>query len=63
MLGLATAPDELIESPNYAASRVFASRARENGYAVSKVPMPIDWNFALRELRGEMKPFYTNTPR
>ena len=22
--------------------------------------MPIDWNFALRELRGEMKPSYTN---
>ena len=22
--------------------------------------MPIDWNFALRELRGEMRPSYTN---
>ncbi len=60
MLRLATAPDELIASPNYAASRVFAARVRESGYAVSKVPMPIDWNFALRELRGEMKPSYTN---
>jgi cholesterol oxidase len=60
MLRLATAPDALIESPNYAASRVFAARARENGYAVSKVPMPIDWNYALAELRGEMKPSYTN---
>src|SRR5581483_6831365 len=27
---------------------------------LSKVPMPIDWSFALRELRGEMKPSYTN---
>jgi cholesterol oxidase len=60
MLGLETAPDELIESPNYAAARVFAARARKNGYAVSKVPMPIDWRFALRELRGEMTPSYTN---
>lgn len=60
MLQLETAPDELIESPNYAASRVFAARARENGYAVSKVPMPVDWRFALRELRGEMAPSYTN---
>lgn len=60
MLGLATAPDELIDSPNYAASRVFAARARDHGYAVSKGPMPIDWTFALRELRGEMKPSYTN---
>lgn len=60
VLRLATAPDELIAAPNYTASRVFAARARENGYAVSKVPMPIDWTFALRELRGEMKPSYTN---
>ncbi|WP_019873761.1 GMC oxidoreductase [Sporichthya polymorpha] len=60
MLHLATAPDELIDTPNYTAARVFASRARANGYAVSKVPMPIDWNYALAELRGEMKPSYTN---
>lgn len=60
MLRLATAPDELIATPNYTAARVFAARARDNGYAVSKVPMPIDWSFALRELRGEMQPSYTN---
>jgi cholesterol oxidase len=60
MLRLETAPDELVSSPNYAASRIFAARARQSGYAVSKVPMPIDWRFALRELRGEMAPSYTN---
>ncbi len=27
---------------------------------LSKIPMPIDWNFALAELRGETKAFYTN---
>ncbi|MBO0854047.1 MAG: cholesterol oxidase, partial [Nocardia sp.] len=27
---------------------------------VSKIPMPIDWNYALAELRGRMKPSYTN---
>lgn len=60
MLQLATAPDELIETDNYRASRLFAAHARAAGYPVSKVPMPIDWSFALRELRGEMKPAYTN---
>lgn len=60
MLGLAVAPDELIDSPNYQASRVFAARARQAGMPVSKIPMPIDWNYALAELRGEMRPAFTN---
>lgn len=60
MLGLATAPDELIASPNYEAARRFAANATRAGYPVSKIPMPIDWNYALAELRGEMKPAYTN---
>jgi cholesterol oxidase len=60
MLQLATAPDPLINSPNYRASRIFAQRATECGYAVEKCPMPIDWSFAEAELRGEMKPSYTN---
>ncbi len=59
MLRLATAPDELVASPTYRAARVFARRAAEAGYAVSKIPMPIDWSFALAELRGEMAPSYT----
>ena len=60
MLQLATAPDELIQSGNYRAARLFAAHVRSAGYPLSKVPMPIDWSFALRELRGEMKPSYTN---
>ncbi|MEU2123678.1 GMC oxidoreductase [Nocardia niwae] len=60
MLGLAVAPDELIASPSYAASRVFADHVRRAGLPLSKIPMPIDWNYALAELRGEMKPSYTN---
>jgi cholesterol oxidase len=60
MLGLATAPDALIENDNYAAARLFASHARAAGYRVEKVPMPIDWSYALRELHGDMKPSYTN---
>lgn len=60
MLQVATAPDELINSPNYTAARLFSKHVRAAGYAVEKIPMPIDWNFALAELRGEMKPSYTN---
>ncbi|MEU1546211.1 GMC oxidoreductase [Nocardia sp. NPDC005745] len=60
MLGLAEAPDELIASDNYRAARVFADRVRRAGMPLSKIPMPIDWDFALAELRGEMKPSYTN---
>ncbi|MEU8343427.1 GMC oxidoreductase [Spirillospora sp. NPDC048832] len=60
MLRAATAPDELVTSPNYAAARVFAGRVRAAGYGLSKIPMPIDWNYALAELRGEMASSYTN---
>lgn len=60
MLRVATAPDELIASRNYAAARIFADRARAAGHHVEKIPMPIDWDYALAELRGEMTPSYTN---
>jgi len=59
-LQLATAPDELIDSAPYLAARMFASRVQAAGYNLTKIPMPIDWNYALAELRGEMKPSYTN---
>ncbi|MDG3010294.1 GMC family oxidoreductase [Rhodococcus sp. D2-41] len=60
MLQIEVAPDALIDSPTYKAARVFARNARRAGLPVSKIPMPIDWNYALDELRGKMKPSYTN---
>ncbi len=60
MLQIETAPDQLIDSPNYLAARVFADHVRKAGLPVSKIPMPIDWNYALDELRGQMRPSYTN---
>ncbi|MCX4098395.1 GMC oxidoreductase [Nocardia sp. alder85J] len=60
MLRLAVAPDELIDSPNYNVVRVFADHVRKAGLPVSKIPMPIDWSYALDELKGRMKPSYTN---
>ncbi len=38
MLEVATAPDELIDSPNYAAARIFAEQARRAGFAVDEGP-------------------------
>lgn len=60
MLQIQTAPDLLINSANYQASRLFAAKVQAAGYDLQKIPMPIDWNYALAELRGEMKPSYTN---
>ncbi|WP_459077166.1 GMC oxidoreductase [Nocardia callitridis] len=60
MLGAATAPDELINSPSYLPARVFARNVQAAGYPLQKIPMPIDWSFAMRELDGEMKKSYTN---
>lgn len=60
MLRLAVAPDELIAHPHYKAARIFARNAAAAGLPVSKIPMPIDWNFALAETRGEMRASYTN---
>ncbi|MDO9355312.1 MAG: GMC oxidoreductase [Solirubrobacteraceae bacterium] len=61
MLKVAGAPDELIASVPYKAPRIFKRNAERAGYGVEKIPMPIDWNFALAELRGEMKASYTNS--
>lgn len=58
MLGLAVAPDELVDSPTYLAPRTFARNVERAGLPLSKIPMPIDWNYALDELRGLMKPAY-----
>ncbi len=60
MLGAATAPDDIVNSPTYFPARVFKRNAERAGFTVEKIPMPIDWSWAERELRGEMKPSYTN---
>ncbi|MFG2087450.1 GMC oxidoreductase [Spirillospora sp. NPDC048824] len=60
MLRIETAPDALVNSGTYKASRIFARNVERAGHPLSKIPMPIDWDFALRELKGEMKPSYTN---
>ncbi|WP_238420360.1 GMC oxidoreductase [Gordonia sp. 'Campus'] len=60
MLGASVAPDSVVRSPQYLAPRQFAKRVRAEGLPLQKIPMPIDWGYAEAELRGEMKPAYTN---
>ncbi|CAM3048308.1 GMC oxidoreductase [Prescottella defluvii] len=60
MLRIATIPDDLLNSPQYRSSRRFVEMADAQGLHTFRVPMPIDWEFARRELRGEMRPSYTN---
>ena len=60
MLQLETAPDALIDSKTYLPARVFAANVQAAGYNLAKIPMPIDWNYALEELAGTMLPSYTN---
>lgn len=60
MLGAQVAPDALVNSPSYRAARTFRANAERAGFGVSKIPMPIDWTYALRELDGEMRASYTN---
>jgi cholesterol oxidase len=60
MLQIDTAPAALISSPNYQPSRMFAAGVQAAGYQLSKIPMPIDWQYALDELQDQMLPSYTN---
>jgi len=59
MLKVQVAPDEVVASPTYRAARVFAERARAAGFSVEKIPMPIDWNYAIGEIKGVNKPLFT----
>lgn len=60
MLGLATIPDDVLASPSYLSSRIFIDHIEKAGMTPTRIPMPIDWEWARRELRGEMTPSYTN---
>jgi cholesterol oxidase len=59
MLGIATIPDDVLNSPRYLSNQVFIKHIKAAGLTPSKIPMPIDWNFAREELQGVMKPSYT----
>ena len=60
MLQVAVAPDVLVNTPRYAAAREFAKRVRRAGFPLSKIPMPIDWRYAIAETEGKMRAAYTS---
>jgi cholesterol oxidase len=54
-------PDDILNSTNYLSSRLFLQyMGEQSGLTPFRVPMPIDWSFARRELTGELHPAYTN---
>ncbi|ASU77127.1 GMC family oxidoreductase [Actinopolyspora erythraea] len=52
-------PDDLLHAPEYRAVKQFHDHVVRAGMEPYRVPLPVDWNFARRELRGEMTPSYT----
>lgn len=53
-------PDDVLAAPSYKASRLFLDRVRQAGLPGGfRVPLPLDWEFARKELRGEVNPSYT----
>ncbi|MEE2034075.1 GMC oxidoreductase [Rhodococcus chondri] len=59
MLHIAPIPDDVLMHERYRSSRQFLDRAAAEGYETFRVPMSIDWDYARRELTGELKPSYT----
>jgi cholesterol oxidase len=59
MLSIATIPDDVLNSPQYLSNQLFIKHVKAAGLTPSKIPMPIDWNYARLELQGAVKPSYT----
>jgi cholesterol oxidase len=59
MLSVATIPDDVLNSPRYLSNQIFIKHINAAGMTPSRIPMPINWDYARAELRGEMKPSYT----
>ncbi|WP_297618691.1 GMC oxidoreductase [Nocardia sp.] len=54
-------PDDLWNNDAYQSSRVVAGMIKDAGFQPFHIPLPIDWEFARMELRGQAKPAYTNS--
>lgn len=52
-------PDDVLAAPAYRSSRMFLDRVAQAGLEGYRVPLPLDWEFARRELRGEVNRSYT----
>ena len=59
MLSVATIPDDVLNSPRYLSNQIFIEHIKAAGMTPSRIPMPINWDYARAELHGEMKPAYT----
>ncbi|HKS98729.1 MAG TPA: GMC oxidoreductase [Rugosimonospora sp.] len=61
MLRVATIPDDLLNTDNYRSSRLFLEAVDRIGLQPFRVPLPVDWDYARAELRGQMRSSYTTS--
>jgi cholesterol oxidase len=59
MLRPATIPDDVLNSKQYLSNQIFIDHIKAAGLTPSRIPMPINWDYARAELAGVMKPAYT----
>ncbi|MEU6160202.1 GMC oxidoreductase [Streptomyces sp. NPDC047130] len=55
----APVPDDVLTHPRYRAARQFADEVTDAGLTPYRVPLPLDWEWVRRELRGELRPSYS----
>jgi cholesterol oxidase len=61
MLRVGSIPADVLAAENYRSSRLFLDVMRDIGLEPFRAPLPVDWGFVRRELRGEVRPSYTNS--
>ncbi|WP_218024854.1 GMC oxidoreductase [Nocardia pseudovaccinii] len=53
-------PDDILNTPQYKGSRIWADAIRAAGMQPWRVPLPVDWDYVRKELRGELPPSFSN---
>ncbi len=56
MLRIATIPDDILQAPEYASTRIFIEQAKASGLNPELIQNAIDWDLVRKELTGEKKP-------
>lgn len=52
-------PDDVLAHKRYRAARQFTRKVKAAGFAPYRVPLPLDWEWVRRELRGGLPPSYS----
>ena len=61
MLKIGAMPQDVLDSEQYSASRTWQQFVAKAGLPPAKpLPMTIDWDVVRREIRGELRPYFSN---